>query len=89
MGLKTDTPIILLAPAWKMCGVRPTVPNRRTSIVHGMADERVPYTDSEELAGACGIGGNLLLVTDDHSLADSVDLIIMLAAQIVEGDEWR
>lgn len=85
MGMKTDTPVILLAPAWKMCGIEPVVPNQRTYIVHGLADERVPHTDSEELAGDAGVG-NLILVTDNHSLTDSVDLIIMLATEIVEGE---
>ena len=51
MGLTTDTPLLLLAPAWKMCGITPTLPNERTYIIHGLADERVPHEDSEELAG--------------------------------------
>jgi hypothetical protein len=86
MTLKTDKPVLLLAPAWKMCGIEPTVPNQRTSIVHGLADERVPHTDSEELAGRCGIGGNLILVSDNHSLTDSVDLIPMLATEMMDGE---
>jgi len=86
MGLTTDKPVLLLAPAWKLCGIQPVVPNERTYIIHGLADERVPHSDSEELAGACGIGGNLILVTDKHSLTDSLDLILMLAQEMMEGD---
>lgn len=86
MGLTTDTPVLLLAPAWKMCGIEPTVPNERTYIVQGLADERVPHTDSEELAGEAGVVGNLILVTDNHSLTDSVDLIVMLATEMMDGE---
>ncbi len=86
MGLKTNSPVLLLAPAWKMCGIEPTVPNQRTYIVHGMADERVSHTDSEELAGRCDIGGNLILVTDSHTLPDSLDLILTLAQELLDDD---
>lgn len=86
MGLKTDKPVLLLAPAWRMCGIEPTVPNPRTVIIHGLADVRVPHEDSEELAGACGIGGNLILVSDSHSLSNTTDLIVTVAQEVLNGE---
>ncbi len=86
MALKTDKPVLLLAPAWRMSGIEAMVPNQRTFVIHGLADELVSYEDSDELAGRCGIGGNLLLVTDDHSLSNSTELIVALTQEVLNAE---
>jgi hypothetical protein len=88
MGLTTDKPLLLLAPAWKMFGVEPKLPSPTTIVIHGTEAERVPHTDSEELMVVNGAGGNLMLVTDTHSLnrPETVELIVQTAQGQVSGD---
>lgn len=86
MRLETDKPVLLLAPCWKPYGVEGRVPNGRTTIIHGFHDEVVPYEDVETLAAKNGIADKLLLVSDDHGLSGSVDLIAMMATSILSGE---
>lgn len=43
-----DTPLVLLCPAWKRYGTA-TSTKPATTILHSRADERVPFSESEEL----------------------------------------
>lgn len=75
-----DTPLVLLCPAWKTWGTAATVkPN--TTILHSRADETVPFSDSEELAGTSSLpSGALIEVGAEHRLADEESLAAMLRA---------
>lgn len=85
MGLTTDKPVLLLAPAWRMMGIEPKLPGPNTYTIHGFEDERVVSTDSEELMAANGAVDKLVLVSDGHSLRDSVPVIIFTAAAMLDG----
>ena len=46
---RPDLPLVLLAPAWRFCGVRPVVWPSEAVVIHSPADRRVPLRDSVEL----------------------------------------
>jgi hypothetical protein len=72
------TPLVLLCPAWKRWGTATTV-KPGTVILHSRADDVVPFADSEELVGNSGLGDSALIVVgQDHRLADRVPLAVML-----------
>jgi hypothetical protein len=81
MNLRADsTPLVLLCPAWKRwgtaCSVKPG-----TVILHSPADEVIPIAESWELVRASGLPDSaLILVGNDHRLADPEPLAAMLAA---------
>jgi Alpha/beta hydrolase family len=69
--------LVLLCPAWKKWGtVRTAKPG--TMILHGRADDVIPFADSEELARSGG--ATLIEVGADHRLADPEPLEAMLKA---------
>jgi alpha-beta hydrolase superfamily lysophospholipase len=73
-----DTPVVLLCPAWKTWGTATTV-KATTTILHSMADETVPFTDSEELIRNSGLPSEALIETGhEHRLADEESLGMML-----------
>jgi hypothetical protein len=76
----TETPLVLLCPAWKKYGTANTVkPN--TTILHSRADDVVPFADSEELVRNSGLSAWALVeVGGDHRLADPESLEMMLRA---------
>jgi len=75
-----STPLVLLCPAWKRWGTARTVkPN--TVILHAPADETVPFDDSQELLRNSSLPESaLIIVGNDHRLADEESLKAMLEA---------
>ena len=75
-----DTPLVLLCPAWKTWGTATTVkPN--TIILHADADDVVPFEDGEELVTNSGLPSeSLIVVGNDHRLAEEEPLQAMLGA---------
>jgi alpha-beta hydrolase superfamily lysophospholipase len=74
------TPMVLLCPAWKRWGTARTV-KPGTVILHSEADDVVPIADSRELVQDSGLpDAALLVVGDDHRLADPGPLRAMLDA---------
>lgn len=74
------TPLVLLCPAWKRWGnVRSVKPG--TTILHSEADDTIPIADSCELVGNSGLPESALIVIgNDHRLADREPLQAMLEA---------
>lgn len=74
------TPLLLLCPAWKRWGAATTL-KPATIILHSQADDVVPFVDSEELVRNSGLDKSALIVVgNDHRLADRVPLAVMLMA---------
>ncbi len=74
----SDTPLVLLCPAWKRWGTATTV-KPQTTILHSKADETVPFPDSEELVRNSGLpSSGLIEVGTEHRLADEESLGMML-----------
>ena len=69
-----STPLVLLAPAWRRCGVGPLLRND-TRILHGIKDDIVPLADSIELEQRNHLPAeNLIPLNDDHRLASPLAL---------------
>ena len=76
----SDTPLVLLCPAWKRWGTARTV-KKNTMILHSRADEVVPFADSEELVKNSRLPSSALIVVgSDHRLADAKSLAKMVEA---------
>jgi Alpha/beta hydrolase family len=76
----SDTPLVLLCPAWKKWGKVKTV-KPGTVILHSRADDVVPFADSEDLVRKSGLpASSLIEVGNDHRLADKEPLERMLEA---------
>lgn len=60
-----NTPLILLAPAWKQWGKARTI-KKNTVVIHSVHDEIVAFQDSVELCEASGV--RLISAGDDHQL---------------------
>ena len=72
--------LVLLCPAWKKWGTATTV-KPRTIILHSEADDVVPIAHSCELVIQSGMPAtSLVIVGNDHRLADPEPLAAMLAA---------
>jgi hypothetical protein len=72
------TPLVLLCPAWKRWGKATTV-KPATIILHSRADDVVPFADSEELVRNSALPPeSLIVVGNDHRLADPESLKKML-----------
>jgi hypothetical protein len=75
----SDTPLVLLCPAWKRYGIATTA--KKTIILHSRADERVPFAESEELVRNSGLPSSALIeVGTEHRLADDESLAMMVEA---------
>lgn len=75
-----ETPLVLLCPAWKTWGAATTV-KRGTRILHSPADDVVPFSDSVELVRNSPLDESALVVVgNDHRLADPEPLEAMLRA---------
>jgi hypothetical protein len=72
-----EAKLVLLCPAWKKYGTARTV-KPGTVILHGRADDVVPFADTQELAESSG--ATLVEVGSDHRLADPEPLVTMLKA---------
>jgi alpha-beta hydrolase superfamily lysophospholipase len=74
------TPLVLLCSAWKRWGTARTV-RVRTVVLHSEADDVIPIADSRELVRASGLPESALIVVgNDHRLADPEPLKAMLEA---------
>ena len=72
--------LVLLCPAWKKWGTATTV-KPGTIILHSEADDVVPVAHSRELVIQSGLPATaLVIVGNDHRLADPEPLAAMLAA---------
>jgi alpha-beta hydrolase superfamily lysophospholipase len=80
MNIDTDeAALVLLCPAWKRWGTATTV-KAGTVILHSEADDVIPIADSRELLARSGIPENALIVVgNDHRLADPDSLAALLA----------
>src|SRR4051794_17140917 len=75
-----STPLVLLCPAWKRWGTARTV-KPGTVILHGDADDVIPLAESRELVRVSGQPDSALVVVgNDHRLADTEPLAAMLEA---------
>jgi hypothetical protein len=81
MGLDSgSTPLVLLCPAWRRWGTANTV-KPRTVILHSEDDDVIPIADSRELVRISGLPESALVVVgNDHRLADPEPLRAMLEA---------
>ncbi|MBL9125311.1 MAG: alpha/beta hydrolase [Planctomycetaceae bacterium] len=81
LGLELgDTPLVLIAPAWKRWGTAARV-GPRTIILHAPADDLIPVGDSRELAANSGLAPDaLVLVGRDHFMGDDQALAALVAA---------
>jgi alpha-beta hydrolase superfamily lysophospholipase len=71
--------LVLLCPAWKRWGTATTV-KPGTVILHAEADDVVPIADSRELLKRSGLPESALIVVgNDHRLADPEPLAAMLS----------
>ncbi len=74
------TPLVLLCPAWRRWGTATTV-KPGTVILHSEADDVIPIADSRELVRNSGLPESALVVVgNDHRLADPEPLAAMLEA---------
>jgi alpha-beta hydrolase superfamily lysophospholipase len=72
--------LVLLCPAWKKWGSATTA-KPGTVILHSQADDVVPIAHSRELLARSGLPKSALVVVgNDHRLADPEPLAAMLAA---------
>jgi alpha-beta hydrolase superfamily lysophospholipase len=72
--------LVLLCPAWKKWG-NAKAARPGTVILHSERDDVVPIADSRELLRCSGLPETaLVMVGNDHRLADSEPLAAMLAA---------
>ena len=60
-----DTPLILLAPAWRRWGTARSL-KKNCVVIHSVHDEFVPFEDSIELCGTSG--AYLVAAGEDHRL---------------------
>jgi len=75
-----STPLVLLCPAWKRWGTARTV-KPGTVILHAKADDVISIAESRELVRASGLPESaLVIVGNDHRLADPEPLGAMLEA---------
>ena len=76
----TDTPLVLLCPAWKNWGTVKTLKSNAL-ILHSRMDDVIPIADSEELVASSGLPAETLIeIGNDHRLADEESLSVMLWA---------
>jgi len=75
-----ETPLVLIAPSWRLREVRPR-PGLRAVILHSAGDDLVPLDDSRELLQACGLPASALIVIgEDHSMIDEAALQALVDA---------
>jgi hypothetical protein len=87
MNLKSgSTPLVLLCPAWKRWGTARIV-KPGTVILHSEADDLIPIADSRELVRNSGLlEAALIVVGNNHRLADPEPLQAMLEACVLDDE---
>jgi hypothetical protein len=76
----TGAPLVLLCPAWKRWGTARVVPPG-TVLLHSERDDVIPIADSRELLRNSRLPEtSLIVVGNDHRLADPEPLAAMLTA---------
>lgn len=74
------TPRVLIAPAWRWCGIDPIV-GPRTVILHSPADDLVPLADSRELVARNELPDDALIeIGADHRMNDAAALAALARA---------
>jgi hypothetical protein len=76
-----QTPLVLLAPAWRFFGVEPRVHTTKAAVIHSPLDRLVPFSDSVKLARlnpgvrlvAAGEGHRLNAADARRALWDALD----------------
>ena len=68
MSLQTETPMILLAPAWSWYGVKPEL-RAEATVIHSPFDKMVSISDSRELCRR-NLGARLIEAGEGHRLND-------------------
>lgn len=68
MSLKTETPMVLIAPAWRWYGMKPELPTRAI-VIHSPLDKWVSITDSRDLCRR-NPGAHLVEAGEGHRLND-------------------
>jgi pimeloyl-ACP methyl ester carboxylesterase len=72
--------LVLLCPAWTKWGTA-TMVGTGTTVLHSEADDVVPIASSRELVARSGLAASaLIIVGNDHRLADPDPLAALLAA---------
>ncbi len=76
-----DTPLILIAPAWRRWGDPNIQAPSGTIILHSRFDQVIPLFDSRELILRSGLTANSLVVTGaNHDMIDAAALAALEAA---------
>lgn len=78
-----NTPMLLVAPAWKIFNVQPTTINKNSIIIHGARDLEVPYEDSVELSEILGIP--LVKTSDGHIIIKGFWQIVQQLSRLATG----
>lgn len=85
-----DARLVLIAPAWRFCGVDPVV-KPQTTILHSPHDELIPLADSRHLVQENRLSLDALIeVGENHRMNDEAALNALLQAirgpiRIAEG----
>lgn len=75
-----DVPLVLIAPAWSKFGTASTI-GPGTVILHSENDDVVPIQGSRELLRRSGLSeDHLVVVGEDHRMADKAAFDALLAA---------
>ncbi|MBX7164974.1 MAG: hypothetical protein K1X74_01375 [Pirellulales bacterium] len=78
--LSLHTPLVLIAPAWRWCGVDPLI-GPRSVVLHSEHDELIPLADSRELIAASGLPATALrVVGENHRMNDEAALAALAGA---------
>ena len=73
MEIEPESPVVLLAPAWKNFGVHKAKGKERYIVFHSREDRVIPFSDSEEMPW------NLIEVfNDDHRLSHENTLELLI-----------
>jgi hypothetical protein len=75
-----NTPLVLIAPAWRRCGSANQV-GPRTIILHSPHDDLIPAADSQALAQQSNLPADqLLLLGQGHTMTDPESLAALVTA---------
>lgn len=83
------TPLVLLCPAWRWCGVEPVVRSRAV-VLHSPNDRTVPVSDSRELCRR-NPSARLIEVGADHRLNDEEvgNVLTRVLGELIHGKQGK